>query len=151
MRSALVARAQQQAQASTSTRCALGLPTLRTGRAAMIGFDLAVLSELTSNKDLVHQAFNIRSFQLLDGVTKTATYPGAGLFLAFFLAAGIVAGSAMPLLKGEEANGMTKESKPFEMLGFEFKPEAELKNGRWAMMGLASLWLVEKVLGHALL
>jgi len=121
------------------------------GRAAMVAFDLAVLAELSDNKDLVHQMFNVRSFTLMDGAVRTVSYPGAGLFLAFLVAGAVVAGTAFPVLKKVDGDAVNKPAQPYSVGPITFTPEAELKNGRWAMMGLASLYVVEQFLGKALL
>merc|ERR1712216_727668 len=97
------------------------------GRVAQIGWMAALYNEITQNKSLWSQVFSTRTFTLADGVSDTVTYPGAGLFLA-------------PVLKKASPDGVTA---PGNALG-PFKPEAELTNGRGAMVGLVALVLAEK-------
>merc|ERR1740127_214633 len=97
------------------------------GRVAQIGWVAALYTEITQNKSLWGQVFSTRTFTLADGVSDTVTYPGAGLFLA-------------PVLKKSSPDGVTA---PGNTLG-PFRPEAELTNGRGAMVGLVALVLAEK-------
>merc|ERR1711990_901607 len=97
------------------------------GRVAQIGWMAALYTEITQNKSLWGQVFSTRTFTLADGVSDTVTYPGAGLSLA-------------PVLKKSSPDGVTA---PGNTLG-PFRPEAELTNGRGAMVGLVALVLAEK-------
>merc|ERR1711966_149574 len=100
------------------------------GRVAQIGWMAALYTEITQNKSLWGQVFS----------TSTVTYPGAGLFLAPFCAVVILAASLAPVLKKSSPDGVTA---PGNTLG-PFRPEAELTNGRGAMVGLVALVLAEK-------
>jgi hypothetical protein len=110
------------------------------GRVAQIGWMAALYTEITQNKSLWGQVFSTRTFTLADGVSDTVTYPGAGLFLAPFCAVVILAASLAPVLKKSSPDGVTA---PGNTLG-PFRPEAELTNGRGAMVGLVALVLAEK-------
>jgi hypothetical protein len=110
------------------------------GRVAQIGWMAALYTEITQNKSLWGQVFSTRTFTLADGVSDTVTYPGAGLFLAPFCGIFILAASLAPVLKKSSPDGVTA---PGNALG-PFKPEAELTNGRGAMVGLVALLLAEK-------
>ena len=110
------------------------------GRVAQIGWMAALYTEITQNKSLWGQVFSTRTFTLADGVSDTVTYPGAGLFLAPFCAVVILAASLAPVLKKSSPDGVTA---PGNTLG-PFRPEAELTNGRGAMVGLVALLLAEK-------
>merc|ERR1712216_334710 len=110
------------------------------GRVAQIGWMAALYTEITQNKSLWGQVFSTRTFTLADGVSDTVTYPGAGLFLAPFCAVVILAASLAPVLKKSIPDGVTA---PGNTLG-PFRPEAELTNGRGAMVGLVALVLAEK-------
>ena len=110
------------------------------GRVAQIGWMAALYTEITQNKSLWNQVFSTRTFTLADGVSDTVTYPGAGLFLAPFVGLVVLAASLAPVLKKASPDGVTA---PGNALG-PFKPEAELTNGRGAMVGLVALVLAEK-------
>ena len=110
------------------------------GRVAQIGWMAALYTEITQNKSLWSQVFSTRTFTLADGVSDTVTYPGAGLFLAPFVGLVVLAASLAPVLKKASPDGVTA---PGNALG-PFKPEAELTNGRGAMVGLVALVLAEK-------
>ena len=51
------------------------------GRAAMIGWMVALYVEFTKNQSLFHQVINTRTFTLADGVVKSSTFPAPGMFL----------------------------------------------------------------------
>ena len=110
------------------------------GRVAQIGWMAALYNEITQNKSLWSQVFSTRTFTLADGVSDTVTYPGAGLFLAPFVGLVVLAASLAPVLKKASPDGVTA---PGNALG-PFKPEAELTNGRGAMVGLVALVFAEK-------
>jgi len=110
------------------------------GRVAQIGWMAALYTEITQNKSLWSQVFSTRTFTLADGVSDTVTYPGAGLFLAPFVGLVVLAASLAPVLKKASPDGVTA---PGNALG-PFKPEAELTNGRGAMVGLVALVFAEK-------
>lgn len=117
------------------------------GRTAMIGWMAALYYEFSTNTSLWHQVFNTRTFTLADGVTKTSTYPAVGLFLVPVTVLVVLGASLAPSLKGEEVNGLDKEPKDFAM----FRAEAEMTNGRGAMVGLLALLFVEKFTNGAAL
>merc|ERR1711920_154461 len=117
------------------------------GRVAMMGFDFAVREELLKHEGIAQQLFNDRVITLAGGVQKTLHYPKEGVFLLIATVLLTLVGSLAPSVNGEEKNGLTV---PAEQFAF-FKPEAELKNGRWAMVGLVSMLVIESVKGGSLL
>ena len=121
-----------------------GSPTLETfanpksveminGRVAQIGWIMALYYEFTKNETVWNQVFKTRTFTLLDGTSDTVTYPTVGFFMLQIVAGLIVTGSLFSKLKSVDEN---------EEIG-PFNKEAELINGRWAMIGLVSLVVVE--------
>ena len=121
-----------------------GSPTLETfanpksveminGRVAQIGWIMALYYEFTKNETVWNQVFKTRTFTLLDGTSDTVTYPTVGFFMLQIVAGLIVTGSLFSKLKPVDEN---------EEIG-PFNKEAELNNGRWAMIGLVSLVAVE--------
>ena len=121
-----------------------GSPTLETfanpksveminGRVAQIGWIMALYYEFTKNETVWNQVFKTRTFTLLDGTSDTVTYPTVGFFMLQIVAGLIVTGSLFSKLKSVDEN---------EEIG-PFNKEAELNNGRWAMIGLVSLVAVE--------
>ena len=121
-----------------------GSPTLETfanpksveminGRVAQIGWIMALYYEFTKNETVWNQVFKTRTFTLLDGTSDTVTYPTVGFFMLQIVAGLIVTGSLLSKLKSVDEN---------EEIG-PFNKEAELNNGRWAMIGLVSLVAVE--------
>ena len=116
------------------------------GRAAMIGWMLALSAELNRSQSLWGQLFNTRTFTLADGVSRTSTYPAAGFFLVPLVVLVALGASLAPTLKKSSPNGLNETPEAFG----PFKPEAELTNGRGAMVGLSSLLLVENFTNGAL-
>lgn len=116
------------------------------GRAAMIGWMLALSAELNRSQSLWGQLFNTRTFTLADGVSRTSTYPAAGFFLVPLVVLVALGASLAPTLKKSSPNGLDETPEAFG----PFKPEAELTNGRGAMVGLASLVAVEHFTNGAL-
>jgi len=121
-----------------------GSPTLETfanpksveminGRVAQIGWIMALYYEFTKNETVWNQVFKTRTFTLLDGTSDTVTYPTTGFFVLQIVAGLIVTGSLFSKLKLVDKD---------EEIG-PFNKEAELNNGRWAMIGLVSLVTVE--------
>ena len=121
-----------------------GSPTLETfanpesveminGRVAQIGWIMALYYEFTKNETVWNQVFKTRTFTLLDGTSDTVTYPTVGFFMLQIVAGLIVTGSLFSKLKSVDEN---------EEIG-PFNKDAELNNGRWAMIGLVSLVAVE--------
>lgn len=111
------------------------------------GFDLAVRAELLKHEAISQQLFNDRTITLASGVQKTLHYPKEGLFLLIGTVLFTLVGSLAPSVNGVEKNGLTV---PAEQFAF-FKSEAELKNGRWAMVGLASMLAIEAFKGSSLI
>lgn len=95
-------------------------PERVNGRLAMLGFVTALAAELYSGDDVLQQM----------------SLEPTGINLVFLI---IMAGSLVPLFK----------SKTSEMVG-PFTPSAEMMNGRAAMLGFASLLVIEAVKGTAL-
>ena len=114
------------------------------GRAAMIGFMAALSSELFDDRSLTRQVIHTRTFTLADGVVKTAAGPAAGVFLASLVVLVVLVASLAPQLRNAKENGLEEVPEDF----FLFKAESEMVNGRAAMVGLASLFLVERVYTH---
>ena len=114
------------------------------GRAAMIGWTAALYVELTSNTSFMHQLFNERTFTLADGITRTSTYPAAGFFLVPACVILTLASSLAPALKKSSPNGLDEAPEAFG----PFRAEAEMTNGRGAMIGLVALPIVEKIIGR---
>jgi hypothetical protein len=121
-----------------------GSPTLETfanpesveminGRVAQIGWIMALYYEFTKNEAVWNQVFKTRTITLLDGTSDTVTYPTVGFFMLQIVAGLIVTGSLFSKLKSVDEN---------EEIG-PFNKDAELNNGRWAMIGLVSLVAVE--------
>jgi len=117
------------------------------GRVAMMGFDFAIREELVKHEAITQQLFNDRVITLAGGVQKTLHYPKEGVFLLIATVLLTLVGSLAPSVNGVEKNGLTV---PAEQFSF-FKPEAELKNGRWAMVGLVSMYVIEQIKGGSLL
>jgi hypothetical protein len=117
------------------------------GRAAMIGWMLALNAEFTNNQSLFRQVINTRSFTLADGVEKSSTFPAGGAFLIPVTVLFVLAASLAPILRGNDESGLEKAPKDF----FMFKASSEMTNGRGAMIGLASLLFVEKFTNGAAL
>ena len=109
------------------------------GRAAMVGWMLALSAEIDRHTSLWGQLFNTRTFTLADGVSRTSTYPGSGFFLVPLVVVAALGASLAPTLKKSSPNGLDETPEAFG----PFKPEAELTNGRGAMVGLVSLLVVE--------
>merc|ERR1719261_233090 len=84
------------------------------GRAAMVGWMLALSAEIDRHTSLWGQLFNTRTFTLADGVSRTSTYPGSGFFLVPLVA------SLAPTLKKSSPNGLDETPEAFG----PFKPEA---------------------------
>merc|ERR1719261_1568310 len=99
------------------------------GRAAMVGWMLALSAEIDRHTSLWGQLFN----------TRTSTYPGSGFFLVPLVVLAALGASLAPTLKKSSPNGLDETPEAFG----PFKPEAELTNGRGAMVGLVSLLVVE--------
>eukprot|EP00955_Chlamydomonas_euryale_P055080 356030-Chlamydomonas_euryale.AAC.1 len=97
-------------------------PETINGRLAMLGFVAAVGAELSTGEPVLQQ---------------WAQEP----FLIFATFALIIAGSLVPFLQG---------NKNKETVG-PWSPSAELLNGRAAMIGFASLLILEAINGRALL
>ena len=110
------------------------------GRAAMIGWMVALQNEFVHDQSLFHQVINTRTFTLADGVVKSSTFPAPGMFLIPVVVLATLAASLAPTLRGNEESGLEKAPKDFAM----FKAESEMTNGRGAMLGLAALLFVEK-------
>jgi len=117
------------------------------GRAAMIGWMVALSDELTHDQSLMRQVFNTRTFTLADGVVKTSTMPAEGMFLIPLTVLVVIAASLAPQLRNAPENGLEEVPKDFAM----FKASSEMINGRGAMIGLVSLFLAEKFTGGAAL
>lgn len=111
------------------------------GRAAMVGWMLALGGELSSNTSMMSQVFHERTFTLADGVTRTSTYPAAGFFEIFIVVMLSLAASLAPSLKKSSPNGLNEKPETFG----PFNPDAEMTNGRGAMIGLVALPLAEKI------
>ena len=116
------------------------------GRAAMIGWMVALSAEISNDQSLTRQVLNTRTFTLADGVVKTSTMPAEGMFLIPVTVLAVLAASLAPVLRGNEESGLEKAPKDFG----PFRAESEMINGRGAMIGLVALGLVEKFTHGAL-
>ena len=117
------------------------------GRVAMIGWMVALYTEIEKNTSLFHQVINTRTFTLADGVVKSSTFPAPGMFLIPVTVLFVLAASLAPVLRGNEESGLEKAPKDFG----PFKAESEMTNGRGAMVGLVALLLSEKFTNGAAL
>ena len=117
------------------------------GRAAMIGWMLALQGEFAHDQSLFRQVINTRTFTLADGVVKSSTFPAVGAFLIPATVLFVLAASLAPVLRGNEESGLEKAPKDFYM----FKAESEMTNGRGAMIGLVALLFAEKFTNGAAL
>ncbi|EEH56132.1 carotene biosynthesis related or early light induced-like protein, chloroplast percursor [Micromonas pusilla CCMP1545] len=117
------------------------------GRAAMIGWMVALSNEITNDQSLFRQVINTRTFTLADGVVKSSTFPATGAFLVPVVVLATLAASLAPVLRGNEESGLEKAPKDF----FMFKAESEMTNGRGAMIGLVALLFAEKFTNGAAL
>ena len=115
------------------------------GRVAMIGWMLALGAELFDDQSLARQVVNTRTFVLADGVERVTQSPAEGMFLVPLVVLLVVAASIAPQVRGEEGKGGL-ETEP-EAFG-PFKAESEMTNGRGAMVGLAALFVAEKLFTH---
>jgi hypothetical protein len=138
-RLALLARASQQADDAAADTSASAAPAARklglwdalafsgpaperiNGRLAMVGFVSALAVEATRGDGILSQAGN-----------------GAGLAWFAYTAAVLSAASLVPLLQGESAEGRS---------GRFMTADAELWNGRLAMLGLLALAVTEYLTG----
>ena len=117
------------------------------GRAAMIGWMLALQNEFSHDQSLFRQVVNTRTFTLADGVVKSSTFPAVGAFLIPATVLLVLAASLAPVLRGNEESGLEKAPKDF----FMFRAESEMTNGRGAMIGLVALLFAEKFTNGAAL
>lgn len=117
------------------------------GRVAMIGWMAALSAEISNDQSLTRQVLNTRTFTLADGVVKTSTMPAEGMFLIPVTVLAVLAASLAPVLRGNEESGLEKAPKDFG----PFRAEAEMTNGRGAMVGLVALLLAEKFTNGAAL
>ena len=114
------------------------------GRVAMLGWMAALYAEISNDQSLTRQVINTRTFTLADGVVKTAAGPAAGVFLVPLVVLVVLAASLAPQLRNAKENGLEEVPEDF----FVFKADSEMANGRAAMVGLASLFIVERVFTH---
>jgi hypothetical protein len=117
------------------------------GRAAMIGWMLALQGEFAHDQSLFRQVVNTRTFTLADGVVKSSTFPAVGAFMIPAVVLLTLAASLAPVLRGNEESGLEKAPKDFG----PFKAESEMTNGRGAMIGLVALLFAEKFTNGAAL
>jgi len=79
------------------------------GRAAMIGWMLALQDEITLDHSLMRQVINTRTFTLADGVVKSSTFPAGGLFLIPLTVLVVIAASLAPVLRGRGPHSSTSQ------------------------------------------
>ena len=113
------------------------------GRAAMIGFMAALSSELFDDRSLTRQVINTRTFTLAEASSKPPPARRRRLPRVARRPRRPIA-SLAPQLRNAKENGLEEVPEDF----FLFKAESEMVNGRAAMVGLASLFLVERVYTH---
>lgn len=111
------------------------------GRCAQIGFTVALYNEIVSGKSIFEQMFLVRETPLRD-----IWYPQAGAFLIPLTVLLVTVASFVPAFRGQQKNGLDVDAEDWG----PFRQVAEVKNGRWAMVGLLALWLIEKQTGSAL-
>jgi len=66
----------------------------------MIGWMLALSTEVSNDQSLWRQLFNHRTFTLTDGVVKNTTFAGEGVFLITPVVLTVLAASLAPALRG---------------------------------------------------
>ena len=117
------------------------------GRAAMIGWMLALGAELSSQTSIGHQVFSEHSITLADGVVRTSTYAGTGFYMIVPVALVALFASLAPSMRNSSPNGLSEEPKAFG----PFSPNAEMINGRASMIGLVALPIAEKFINGSAL
>ena len=110
-----------------------GMSEIMNGRAAMLGMLAAVVSELSSGKGVWTQIFA----RYEDG-DLVASSSGTSVLLYGFVVVFVTVGSLSHKLQGADP-----DSRSFG----PFSPNAELMNGRLAMMGFSGLILAENFMG----
>lgn len=118
-------------------------------RAAMVGWTIAFVNELVKGTPLFGQVFVQKTFAMSNG-TVTETLPSAGLFLVPVVVFFVIAASLAPKLQGQDDDGLKTASEGVGPLKDTFTVEAELFNGRAAMVGLVALAITEQITGKAL-
>jgi hypothetical protein len=113
------------------------------GRSAMVGFTFALIVELQKNTSLLDQITSTRTFNMYDGTQIVNTVPAVGAFLIPLTVLLVFAGSVSPMLKGWTKSGLTTAPDNYG----PFRAEAEVLNGRAAMMGLPMLVIAERLMG----
>jgi len=111
------------------------------GRAAMVGFFAAFLTELATGDSVTTQMFNMR-----DVGVRVLYLPKLAFFLIPATVILVMLSSFAPVARGSDANGLNVQAKPWG----PFTPNAEVINGRAAMIGLPLLLAVEGMTGAAL-
>merc|ERR1712086_532634 len=109
----------------------------------MLGFVAALGAELTTGQSFMTQF----SGNFLTVTVHLALFAGASLIPALVLKRPL--SELVKEATGREGGGFGGTGLPEELL--KFTPEAELLNGRAAMVGVASLIVFETLSGHALL
>lgn len=117
-------------------------PEVINGRLAMLGFVAGTAAELTTGQSFLSQFGS--NFLVVSA--HLALFAGASLLPA------IISGKPLPELvkdaTGREAAGFGGSGFPEELA--KFTPDVELLNGRAAMVGVASLIVIETLTGSTL-
>ena len=115
------------------------------GRVAMIGRMLALGAELFDDQSLARQGGEHAHVRPREKENAPTQSPAEGMFPVPLAVLLVAAASIAPQVRGEEGKGGL-ETEP-EAFG-PFKAESEMTNGRGAMVGLAALFVAEKLFTH---
>ena len=120
-------------------------PEVINGRVAMLGFMLALAGEITTGESFTTQA----SHNFGELVRTMFVWSLASLFPAFSSNEGYEA-NPFKMAGSKEWEFVFRGCPPWLAVKDRFSPEAEQLNGRAAMVGCASLIVIESLTGHAL-
>jgi hypothetical protein len=78
---------------------------------------LALSTEITNDQSIWRQLFHPRNFTLTDGVVKTLTSPGEGVFLIAPVVLTVLAASLAPALRGRAEQDISRH-----VIGWQLDP-----------------------------